>query len=96
MSASLPTLQRCQWRTGPAPTFNRATWRQRLTRITEDLQFFSDSDKDWILGRSIVARLSSPPAGYLTTAAQPRRPVALHRRHVRSDVGGILERKGEG
>ena len=71
MSTSLPTLQRCQWRTGPTSTFNRATWRQRLTRITEDLQFFSDSDKDWILGRSIVARLSSPPAGYLVPDRKP-------------------------
>ena len=43
-----------------AVTFNRATRRQRLTHITEELKLLSESDKDWIMGRSSVARLNHP------------------------------------
>jgi predicted TIM-barrel fold metal-dependent hydrolase len=50
--------QRCHWGTDLTLTFNRATWRQRLTHITEELNFLSESDKDWIMGRSIMQRLN--------------------------------------
>jgi hypothetical protein len=37
--------------------FDRATYRQRVTHFTEELPFLSEEDKDWIMGRAIVARL---------------------------------------
>ena len=37
--------------------FARATWRQRITHFTEELTFLSESDKDWVMGRAIMARL---------------------------------------
>jgi predicted TIM-barrel fold metal-dependent hydrolase len=49
--------QRCHWGTDLTLSYTRATWRQRLTHITEELPFLSESDKDWILGRSILACL---------------------------------------
>ena len=38
-------------------SFAKATYRQRITHFTEELSFLSDSDKDWIMGRAILARL---------------------------------------
>ena len=35
----------------------RATWRQRITHFTEELTFLSDSDREWVIGRSILERL---------------------------------------
>jgi hypothetical protein len=32
-------------------------YRQRITHFTEELDFLSDDDTDWILGRAILARL---------------------------------------
>jgi hypothetical protein len=32
-------------------------WRQRLTHVSETLDFLSEQDKDWVLGRSIMQRL---------------------------------------
>ncbi len=50
--------ERCHWGTDLTLSFARATWRQRVTHITEELPFLSESDKDWIMGRSILARLN--------------------------------------
>jgi hypothetical protein len=38
-------------------SFSRATYRQRVTQFTEELPFLTESDKDWIMGRAILARL---------------------------------------
>jgi len=34
-----------------------ASYRQRVTHFTEELDFLSEDDKDWIMGKSIVERL---------------------------------------
>jgi hypothetical protein len=49
--------QRCYWGTDLTNSFARATYRQRVTHFTEELSFLSESDKDWIMGRAILARL---------------------------------------
>jgi hypothetical protein len=49
--------QRCYWGTDLTNQFARATWRQRITHITEELSFLSESDKDWVMGRAIMQRL---------------------------------------
>jgi predicted TIM-barrel fold metal-dependent hydrolase len=49
--------RRCYWGTDLTQAYGRATWRQRVTHITETLDFLSESDKDWIMGRAIMERL---------------------------------------
>jgi len=49
--------QRCYWGTDLTNGFSRATYRQRITHFTEEMTFLSESDKDWIMGRAILARL---------------------------------------
>jgi predicted TIM-barrel fold metal-dependent hydrolase len=49
--------QRCYWGTDMTNSFAKATYRQRVTHFTEELSFFSESDKDWVMGRAILARL---------------------------------------
>jgi len=49
--------QRCYWGTDQTNSFAKATYRQRVTHFTEELSFLSESDKDWIMGRAILARL---------------------------------------
>jgi hypothetical protein len=36
---------------------DKATYRQRVTHFTETLDFLSEDDKDWVMGRAIMARL---------------------------------------
>jgi predicted TIM-barrel fold metal-dependent hydrolase len=49
--------RRCYWGTDITNSFARATYRQRITQFTEELPFLSEEDKDWIMGRGILARL---------------------------------------
>ena len=49
--------QRCHWGTDVTNSFAKASYRQRVTHFTEELDFLSEDDKDWIMGRAIVARL---------------------------------------
>jgi predicted TIM-barrel fold metal-dependent hydrolase len=49
--------QRCHWGTDLTNGFARATYRQRVTHFTEALGFLSDTDKDWVMGRALLARL---------------------------------------
>ena len=35
----------------------KASYRQRVTHVTEELSFLSESDKDWVMGRALLARL---------------------------------------
>jgi predicted TIM-barrel fold metal-dependent hydrolase len=49
--------QRCHWGTDATNGQHRGSWRQRLTHFTETIDFMSESDKDWVLGRSILQKL---------------------------------------
>jgi predicted TIM-barrel fold metal-dependent hydrolase len=49
--------QRCYWGTDMTNSFAKATYRQRITHFTEELSFLSEDDKDWVMGRAILARL---------------------------------------
>lgn len=49
--------QRCYWGTDITNGFAKATYRQRVTHFTEALNFLSESDKDWIMGRALLTRL---------------------------------------
>jgi predicted TIM-barrel fold metal-dependent hydrolase len=49
--------QRCYWGTDMTNSFAKATYRQRVTHFTEMLDFLSEDDKDWVMGRAILARL---------------------------------------
>ena len=50
--------RRCYWGTDITNSLNKATYRQRVTHFTEELPFLSKEDKDWIMGRALMARLS--------------------------------------
>jgi len=49
--------QRCYWGTDLTHNFAKGSYRQRITHFTEELPFLSESDKDWVMGRAILARL---------------------------------------
>jgi predicted TIM-barrel fold metal-dependent hydrolase len=49
--------RRCFWGTDMTNSFSKASYRQRVTHFTETLDFLSEDDKDWIMGRAILARL---------------------------------------
>jgi predicted TIM-barrel fold metal-dependent hydrolase len=49
--------QRCYWGTDLTNSLAKATYRQRITHFTEALDFLSEDDKDWVMGRGIRARL---------------------------------------
>jgi hypothetical protein len=49
--------QRCYWGTDITAKLNKATYHQRITHFTETLDFMSDDDLDWVMGRAILKRL---------------------------------------
>jgi len=49
--------RRCYWGTDVTNSFAKATYRERVTHFTQELSFLSEEDKDWIMGRAILARL---------------------------------------
>jgi predicted TIM-barrel fold metal-dependent hydrolase len=49
--------RRCYWGTDLTNAFHKSTYRQRVTHFTEELRFLSEEDKDWVMGRAILARL---------------------------------------
>jgi predicted TIM-barrel fold metal-dependent hydrolase len=49
--------RRCYWGTDLTNSLNRATYRQRVTHFIDELDFLSKEDKEWIMGRAILARL---------------------------------------
>jgi predicted TIM-barrel fold metal-dependent hydrolase len=49
--------RRCYWGTDITNSFAKATYRQRVTHFTEELDFLTEDDKDWVMGRAIVERL---------------------------------------
>jgi predicted TIM-barrel fold metal-dependent hydrolase len=49
--------RRCFWGTDMTNSFAKASYRQRIAHFTEELDFLSEDDKDWVMGRAIVERL---------------------------------------
>jgi predicted TIM-barrel fold metal-dependent hydrolase len=49
--------QRCYWGTDITNSFAKATYKQRVTHFLEELDFLSEDDKDWVMGRALIARL---------------------------------------
>ena len=49
--------QRLHWETDITQTLNEGGYKHRIAHFTEELKFLSEDDKDWIMGRSILARL---------------------------------------
>jgi predicted TIM-barrel fold metal-dependent hydrolase len=49
--------RRCYWGTDLTNSYDKATYRQRITHFTETLDFLSNDDKEWVMGRAILARL---------------------------------------
>jgi predicted TIM-barrel fold metal-dependent hydrolase len=50
--------RRCYWGTDITNAFDKATYRQRISHFTETLDFLSEDDKDWVMGRAILQRLN--------------------------------------
>ena len=49
--------RRCYWGTDVTNSYDKASYRQRVTHFTEELSFLSETDKDWVMGRAIMERL---------------------------------------
>ena len=50
--------RRCYWGTDLTNSMPKATYKQRITHFTEELPFLSEEDKDWVMGKAILARLN--------------------------------------
>jgi len=50
--------ERSYWGTDMTNSYDKATYHQRITHFTETLDFLSEEDKDWVMGRGILARLN--------------------------------------
>lgn len=50
--------ERSYWGTDITNAYDKATYRQRITHFTETLDFLTEEDKDWVMGRGIVKRLN--------------------------------------
>jgi predicted TIM-barrel fold metal-dependent hydrolase len=49
--------RRSYWGTDLTNSYNKATYKQRITHFTETLDFLSAEDKEWVMGRAIRERL---------------------------------------
>jgi predicted TIM-barrel fold metal-dependent hydrolase len=49
--------ERCYWGSDLTNNLGKASYRQRVTHFTEQLPFLTETDKDWVMGRSILRRL---------------------------------------
>ena len=49
--------QRCHWGSDVTNSYDKADYKSRVTHFTETIDFFSEEDKDWIMGRSILEKL---------------------------------------
>ena len=51
--------RRCFWGTDLTAGISKFpyTYRQRVTHFTETLDFLSEDDKDWVMGKAIMTRL---------------------------------------
>ena len=52
--------RRCFWGTDLTLRPNKCSYPERLTMFTEEMDFLSEEDKEWILGRAIQACLGWP------------------------------------
>jgi predicted TIM-barrel fold metal-dependent hydrolase len=50
--------RRSYWGSDLTNGFAKASYRERITHFTEELSFLSEEDKDWVMGRAILARLN--------------------------------------
>jgi predicted TIM-barrel fold metal-dependent hydrolase len=50
--------QRSYWGSDITQGFAKASYKERLTHFLHELKFLSDQDKDWVMGRAILARLN--------------------------------------
>ncbi|HKA46088.1 MAG TPA: amidohydrolase family protein [Burkholderiales bacterium] len=50
--------RRSYWGTDITADLSKATYRQRITHFTETLDFLTEEDKDWVMGRAILTRLN--------------------------------------
>jgi predicted TIM-barrel fold metal-dependent hydrolase len=46
--------RRCFWGSDLTVAFTKASYRERIAHLTEELDFLSEDDKEWIIGRAIV------------------------------------------
>ena len=49
--------QRCYWETDITQTLKEGGYKHRVAHFTQELPFLSEEDKDWVMGRAILARL---------------------------------------
>jgi predicted TIM-barrel fold metal-dependent hydrolase len=49
--------RRCYWGTDITNSLAKATYRQRIEHFTKELSFMSEEDKDWVMGKAILATL---------------------------------------
>jgi predicted TIM-barrel fold metal-dependent hydrolase len=49
--------RRSYWGTDLTNSYNKATYKQRVTHFTETLDFLSAEDKEWVMARAILERL---------------------------------------
>lgn len=49
--------RRSFWGTDLTNSFDKATYKERVTHFTDTLDFMTNEDKDWVMGRAIMARL---------------------------------------
>jgi len=49
--------RRCHWGTDLTNSYNKATYKQRVTHFTEIPDFLPSADTEWVMGRAILERL---------------------------------------
>jgi predicted TIM-barrel fold metal-dependent hydrolase len=49
--------RRCHWGTDVTNSYAKASYLERVTHFTEALDFMTEDDKDWVMGRAILERL---------------------------------------
>jgi predicted TIM-barrel fold metal-dependent hydrolase len=49
--------RRSHWGTDVTNSYAKASYKQRVTHFTETLDFLTEDDKDWVMGRAIMEKL---------------------------------------
>lgn len=62
--------RRCYWGTDITNSIAKASYAQRIAHM-EQLDFLSAEDKDWVMGRAILARLKWPAAAQFNRQPAP-------------------------
>ena len=50
--------QRSYWGSDVTQGFAKASYKERIAHFLQELKFLSEEDKDWVMGRAILARLN--------------------------------------